>query len=243
MAEIVREERAVTRCPISNCFNSEVEETLRWLGHRSRLSGANIAAFLLLTSEVWDMATKFGHAPVGADGKPSVIPRDILSDGIRVASNKWVQRDRLETTGGSRRYAVLSRLGPAIHDSVVKDEALSNPGHTGFSLREIDIDQDPAVCEFLRNGVSWAILEERSHSSKNAGDTTRRKFYLHPLLSPAFDIPYRRVKEPLYIGLRQAIDWLTTDAPIFFGTRRNDKRRIAHQRQSELPFGSEPDPK
>lgn len=206
------------------------------------LSGANIAAFLLLASEVWDMATKFGHAPVDAQGRPNTIPRDVQSDGIRVASYKWVQRDRLETTGGSRRYAVLSRLGPAIHDAVVEDQALSNPGHTGFSLREMDIDKDRAVCEFLRNGVSWAILEERPHTSKNAGDTTRRKFYLHPLLSPAFDVPHRRVKEPLYINLRQAIDWLTTDAPIFFGTRRKDKQRIAHQMQSDLPFGPENEP-
>jgi hypothetical protein len=125
----------------------------------------------------------------------------------------------------------------------VEDEALSNPGHTGFSLREMDIDKNPAVCEFLRNGVSWAILEERPHTSKNAGDTTRRKFYLHPLLSPAFDVPHRRVKEPLYISLRQAVDWLTTDAPIFFGTRQKDKRRITHQGQSELLFGPEQDPK
>lgn len=207
------------------------------------LAGANIAAFLLLASEVWDMATKFGHVPVGADGKPERIPREIQGDGIRIASNKWAQRDRLETTGGSRRYGVLSRLGPAIHDAVVEDQALSNPGHTGFSLREIDIDKNPAVCEFLRNGVSWAILEERPHTSKNAGDSTRRKFYLHPLLSPAFDVPHKRVKEPLYISLRQAVEWLTTDAPIFFGGKRKDRERIGHQRQSELPFGPEPEPR
>lgn len=206
------------------------------------LSGANIAAFLLLASEVWDMATKFGHAPMDAEGKPNTVPREVQGDGIRVASYKWVQRDRLERTGGSRRYAVLSRLGPAIHDAVVEDQALSNPGHTGFSIREMDIDKDPLVCEFLRNGVSWAILEERPHTSKNAGDTTRRKFYLHPLLSPAFDVPHRRVKEPLYITLRQAVEWLTTDAPIVFGTRRREKNRIAHQQQHMLQFGEESEP-
>jgi hypothetical protein len=200
------------------------------------LAGANIAAFLLLVSEVWDTAIKFGHVPIEAPSIPNRIPHEVQEDGIRAASYKWAQRDRLETTGGRRRYGILSRLGPAIHDAVVEDQALSNPGHTGFSLREIDIDKDPRVSEMLRSGVSWAILEERHHTSKNEGDTTRRKFYLHPLLSPTFDVPHKRVKEPLYISLQQAIEWFTTDNAIRFGGSKKERRRIAHGKQSELPF-------
>jgi hypothetical protein len=200
------------------------------------LSGANIAAFLLLASEIWDMATKFGHEVIDAQGQTSVIPRDIQGDGIRVASSKWVQRDRTEFTGGSKRYAVLTRLGPAIHDAVVEDQAISNPGHTGFSMREIDIDADPVVRGFLRDGVSWAILEERPHTSKNSRDMTRRKFYLHPLLSPTFEIPHRRTKEPLYITLEQAIDWFTTNGPIRFTGIRRYRQDAGDVSQSRLPF-------
>jgi len=39
------------------------------------LSGANIAAFLLLASEIWDVATKFGHEPIGISGRPNAIRR------------------------------------------------------------------------------------------------------------------------------------------------------------------------
>jgi hypothetical protein len=200
------------------------------------LSGANIAAFLLLASEVWDVATKFGHEPIGINGRPNANPKDIQGDGIRAASTKWVTRDRLETTGGSHRYAILSRLGPAIHDAVIGDRALSNPGHTGFSLREVDIQRDCSVQEFLRNGVSWAILEERAHTSKNQQDSARRKYYLHPSLSPTFEILHKRVKEPLYITYEQAVGWFTTNNPIRFTGIREHRTRVAEERQSHLPF-------
>jgi hypothetical protein len=198
------------------------------------LSGGNIAAFLLLTSEVWDLATKFDHTPINKDGTTSIIPRDIQSDGIRLASAKWAQRDRLESTGGSKRYHILARLGPAIHRAIIADHSLSNPGYTGFSLREADIQKDQDVQDFLQNGVSWAILEERAHTSRNKGDTTRRKFYLHPLLSPTFEIPHRRAKEPLYITFEQAKEWFTTEHNIRFIGITKFRRAVIAGKQGSL---------
>ena len=198
------------------------------------LSGANIAAFLLLASEIWDLASKFDHAPTDGVGTPITIPREIQSDGIRAASSKWAQRDRLETTGGSKRYRIVSRLGPAIHKAIISDVALSNPGHSGFSLREIDIERSPAIQAFLQNGVSWAILEERPHTSRNKGDSTRRKYYLHPLLSPIFEIPHRRAKEPLYITFEQAQQWFTTDDPIRFVGVTKHRRAVSGAKQQQL---------
>lgn len=200
------------------------------------LSGANIGAFLLLASEIWDMATKFDVEPVDRDGQPNTIPREIQSDGIRAASIKWVERDRREIVGGSLRYSIITRLGPAIHDAIIADQALSNPGHTGFSMQEADIGRDPFIRDFLQDGVSWAILEERPHTSRNKNDTTRRKFYLHPLLSPFFEIPHRRVKEPLYITFEQAQDWFTTIKPIRFTGITKHRRAIAAEKQGRLPF-------
>jgi hypothetical protein len=177
------------------------------------LSGANISAFLLLCSEIWDNATKLGINP------PKHHPLDpiVQSGGILVASEKWRIRDRIENIGGRKRYAVLSRLGPAIHDTLIGDLAISNPGHSGFSLREADLAIDKPkniqVAEFLERAVSWAILEERSHTSKAREGATRRKWYLHPLLSPEFDIPHKRVKEPLYVEIDDVFEWL-------FGTKR-----------------------
>jgi hypothetical protein len=198
------------------------------------LAGANIAAFLLLASEIWDLATKFDHTPISLEGKPISIPRQIQTDAIRAASSKWVQRDRLETTGGSKRYRIIARLGPAIHAAIVSDTALSNPGHSGFSLREIDIERSSAIQSFLHNGVSWAILEERPHTSRSRGDSTRRKYYLHPLLSPMFEIPHRRAKEPLYITFEQAQQWFTTDEPISFVGITKYRRSVNSVKQRQL---------
>src|SRR5205085_9431126 len=104
--------------------------------------------------------------------------------------------------GGRMRYHILTKLGPAIHEALRSDLCISNPGHSGFSLRETDLAQDAdalKVAEFLNNAVSWAIFEERPHTSRNRADRSmRRKWYLHPLLCAAFSIPFIRVKEPLY---------------------------------------------
>lgn len=204
------------------------------------LSGANITAFLLICNEIWDVSTKMGIHPL----------RDLpLSDlaqtqGIYLASEKWRERDRNEQLGGSRRYAVLAKLGPAISEALTRDLAISNPGHSGFSLREPDLleeerpdDHRAKVAQFLRNAVSWAILEERAHTSKKREGASRRKWYLHPLLSPVFQIPHVRVKEPLYTNPEVVYDWLFGTGKIVFGrtptSGRSNKEGI---KQLRLPL-------
>jgi hypothetical protein len=182
------------------------------------LSGANISAFLLLCSEIWDMATKVDIHPL----KDCPLPYHIQTEGVFVASDTWRNRDRNEPGRGRKRYDVLNRLGPAIHDLLIGDLAISNPGHSGFSLRESDFSNDERgekVREFLQNAVSWAIFEERPHTSKQREAATRRKWYLHPLLSPVFDIPVARVKEPLYVELDDVFAWLFERGKVSF--RRN----------------------
>ena len=121
---------------------------------------------------------------------------------------------------------MVGRIGSAIHDVLVADFAISNPGHTGFSLREDELsssDKGLAVRGLLQDAVSWAILEERTHTSKLREAATRRKWYLHPLLSPRFAIPYKRVKEPLYVGIEQVHAWLFEDARVSFRPQRRTK--------------------
>lgn len=186
------------------------------------LSGANITAFLLICSEIWDMAAKIGLHPLRA--KP--LPYEVQAEGIYNASQKWAMRDRNERTGGRKRYHVISQLGPAIHDAIVGDLAISNPGESGFSLREADLwgdypvdSKNRKVSDFLEKCASWAYLEERPHKSRKREAASRRKWYLHPLLSPIYGIPHIRVKEPLYVTVDQVFDWIFGEERLIFSKK------------------------
>jgi hypothetical protein len=210
------------------------------------LSGADIRAFLRICEEVWELAAKV--SPERLKGN-QYVPWELQTEGIMEASHHWRVRDRTETQGGgSRRYAVLGKLGPAINEYLVKDSAISNPGYSGFSVREADLNAARAteVAEFLRNGVNWAIFEERPHTSKNREAATRSKWFLHPILSPAFGIPVRRVKEPFYTTVDAINEWLSVDGAVRFGPRGRargaDPRKRStpkQNRQRQLDFGDD----
>lgn len=203
------------------------------------LSGSDIRAFLRICEEVWELAAKIDPKGLSAN---LPVSRDIQTEGIFEASHHWRMRDRTETYGGgSHRYSVLSNLGPSIHEYLISDAAISNPGHSGFSIRETDLtsDEPRRVVEFLGKGVNWAIFEERPHTSKNREGATRAKWFLHPILSPAFGIPLKRVKEPFYTTIEQLYRWLFERAPIRFGTRSRRNKPDSNPAQRTLPFGED----
>jgi hypothetical protein len=195
------------------------------------LSGFNITATLLVLSEIWDLTTRLGVDPLSADP----VNDKIQTESIHKASQNWAERDRTEIGGGQRRFEVIGRLGPAIHDSLVDEVAISNPGHSGFSIRERDLQgsqEGEKVGGFLRTGVSWAILEQRAHTSKNKGDSVREKWYLHPMLSPFFKIPAKRVKEPFYVtDVGEIYKWIFSKDRIQFGVwaRKKAMRKAARE--------------
>lgn len=195
------------------------------------LSGANISAFLLLCGEVWDMAIKMDADPT----KKRSLSEIIQTEGIYLASERWGLRDKNENIGGRQRYSVLDRLGRAIRESLVEDFGISNPGHSGFSLREADFVSNEAgkkVARFLQNAVSWAIFEERPHTSKERKDLGRRKWYLHPILSPFFGIPHIRVKEPAYVDVKEVYEWIFGVGKIKFARRRREASQAQQRQQS-----------
>jgi len=204
------------------------------------LSGADIRAFLRICEEVWELAAKIDAKRLVQN---QVVSRDIQTEGIFEASHHWRMRDRTETYGGgSHRYSVLSSLGPAIHEYLVKDLAISNPGHSGFSVRETDLTSEEArkVVEFLGKGVNWAIFEERPHTSKNREGASRSKWFLHPILSPAFGIPLKRVKEPFYTTVDELHRWFVESQPIRFGSRKKRRHKAEESSaQRTLPFGDD----
>jgi hypothetical protein len=201
------------------------------------LSGFNITATLLVLSEIWDLASRLGVDPLLA----APISDKIQTESIHKASQNWAERDRTETFGGQRRFEVIGRLGPAINDSLIGEAAISNPGHSGFSIRETDLqgsEEGESVAGFLRKGVSWAIIEQRAHTSKNPGDSVREKWYLHPLLSPFFKIPLKRVKEPFYVqDIHDAYMWIFSNERIYFGVKgRRNKKMIVQRESAQLSF-------
>lgn len=194
------------------------------------LSGSNITSLLLLCGEIWDVASKLDVPLL------ETVPPQIQTDAVYFASESWRSRDRQEKIGGRERYDVLTRLGFAIHDATVGDFAISNPGQSGFSVLEADLwtnERRERVALFLQRAVSWAILEERPHTSKHK-ESSRRKWYLHPLLSPVFAIPHTRVKEPLYVSVDDVYRWLFSNAKIAF---KPAKRIRSSQRGTPSLFG------
>jgi hypothetical protein len=217
-------------------LSSLANQRRRYFGWQTvyELAGSNISLLLLICGEIWDAAAKSGGDPL----RDFPLSHQIQTDGILDASRKWRERDRNERGGGSQRYDVLSRLGPAINSRVVGDFGISNPGYFGFSLRETDLGADEKsekVRTFLNNGVSWAIFEERAHTSKNKADASRRKWYLHALLSPVFAIPFKRVKEPLYLEVGEVYRWFLERGAISFG--RESRAASARHRRDDGQMG------
>jgi len=204
-----------------------------------QLAGGNISAFLLLCSDIWDEAAKMGYSP--ADGE--LLPREAQSRGARSASSRWATRDRDETSGGRERYEVVQRLAQAIAVDLVGELTMSNPGHSGFSLAEsalVGTPEGEQVREFLDRAVNWAILEERRHTSKLNKTKTRRKWYLHPMLSPYHRVPYKRVKEPFYVDVGTVYRWLfTTDTVRFRSGKQSTRRSKAGSRDQLVLEGVE----
>jgi len=213
----------------------------RYFGWRDvlYLSGSNISAFLLIYSQIWDMAIKMDADPT----RRRTLEPIIQTEGIFQASERWALRDRNESIGGRQRHSVLHRLGPAISDALVRDLAISNPGHSGFSLRGVDLVADmngERVARFIYDAVSWAIFEERQHTSKEPHDVGRKKWYLHPILSPFFAIPHVRVKEPAYVSVQDVYEWFFGTGKIRFPKQLPDRgeKSSSPSTQLRLPLGT-----
>lgn len=202
------------------------------------LSGGNIYAFLLICSRIWDVATKQGIEPLGSEA----LPVQVQTYGIYDASVEWQERNLREHGGGPRREDFAYRFAAAVKEAVVKSSTMSNPGHSGFSLEELELHSAAAgrkVSDFLEEGVGWGYFEERRHTPKVKGKPQRRKFYLHPLLSPVTGIPYSRVKEPYYAKVEEVWQWIFEDREIALARRglRQGTDRAEHLQEQQMSLG------
>lgn len=188
---------------------SENRQQLLWSGRDDilGLSGGNILVFLSLCQHVWEAWLRESRGKLKEDF--TVLPqiRDVVqSQGIIEASDEWLTK-QLEGDDAARRRKFVRTVGKHFYLSITDDKAMSYPGGNGFSVSEDDLQAYPAVKEFLNRCVGFGDLYDAAHTSKNKGEK-RTKYYLAPILSPYFKIPFRHTKEPQYLRAQRIWSWM-----------------------------------
>ena len=169
------------------------------------LSGGNISCFIHICHEVWDQFLKDERTrPENQRSNPlkgETIDKITQAVGIQNASAIWY-RKLAEQPGGDVRRRFIERLGNFLRKKLREDKSMSHPGGNGFSLASSDLEAQKSpnkeIWHFLREAVGFGDLTSAPHTTKEKSGRHRLKFYLSPILSPAFQIPVAHTKEPLY---------------------------------------------
>jgi hypothetical protein len=184
-------------------------QQLIWSGARDlvHLSGGNILVFLFLCQNIWDVWLRDTRRDrdISESALPS-IAKDVQSQGIREASEDWSRKVK-EGEHSEKRSRFLQFLGKHVYRVLTDDRPMSNPGANGFSISISDLDANLDLKQFLELCVEYGDLYDAPHTSKIKGEM-RRKYYLAPILSPYYKIPYVHTKEPLYVNAAEVSAWL-----------------------------------
>jgi hypothetical protein len=212
------------------------------------LSGSNILVFISLCREIWEVHERTSKDERTADIFAKPIPAQTQSQAIRLVSETWFGKQR-EFPAGARRQDFVRRLAIAIRRGLLDDEALSNPGHNGFSVT-LDEYEDPKMApvrEFLDSAADFGALLASPHTTKERDKKGRMKWYVFPILCPHFEIPAVRTKEPHYVKMTQVAEWVGDErVPIRLGRtggRPGAKRRRKNQDSSQPPLFESGKPK
>lgn len=174
------------------------QQRLIWSGEDDivELSGGNILVFLSICQHIWD-AWLQSEKTASYDSLPQI--RDYVQGvGIYSASSHWLSKILQETGRSGDRHRFIKVVGAALQEELSTDKAQSYPGHNGFSISDESLDRDTEVRDLLFELSDYGNLFEMPHTTKEKDKKSRRKWYLNPILTPQFKIPYRRGKEPLY---------------------------------------------
>lgn len=179
-------------------------QALIWSGDRQvvDMAGSNILAFMTICKSIW--ATWQRRNPREAD-KRGTLPNFAVEDqaiGIQEASLIWFKKIQVGLEA-DRRARLISALGGWFRRRMLEDRALSNPGHSGFSLLATDLTDKSDLMATIKSCRDHGDLLESVHTTRNKDQAPRVKWYLHPLLCPLFRIPYARTKEPIYTTLSE----------------------------------------
>jgi len=181
----------------------EASQSMTWSGERQLidLAGYNILAFMSICQRIW--AAWLRVTPEG--NIPRALPtigRDSQVIGVLEASLDW--REKIgEGADGEARKRLVSALGSFFSKRLRKDKAITYPGHNGISILMSEFESGGEVVRIIRECRDHGDLIESDHTTKNSDAKPRIKWYLNPILCPAFRIPYVRTKEPIYTSVKQ----------------------------------------
>lgn len=195
---------------------SRNRQQLIWYGRDDLLglSGGHILIFLSLCQHIWDVWIRDKrNEAVDLEMKLPPLDEIVQSAGIRETSSDWFE-DISNVKGGKERKVFINYLGTLFYKNLVEDKAMSYPGRNGFSMKVEDFQKNDIVYDFIIDACEYGDLYDASHTSKSSDKKPRRKFYLNPILSPYFKIPYAHTKEPMYVDVKTVAAWLI-DCGIF----------------------------
>jgi hypothetical protein len=173
------------------------------------LSGGNILIFLSICQFIWDAQLQSEAERPEARGvlRTNLSP-DVQALGIFKASDYWLKKIPQETGRSAERLRFVREFGTRVSRELFSDRKLSNPGHNGFSLADSEVEMFPKVKTILQDLSDYGAVSQLAHTTKERDRRVRHKFYLNPILCPAFRIPYKRLKEPRYLSATEFRDWL-----------------------------------
>lgn len=173
----------------------------------TELGGGNILVFVSLCQHIWSVWLRTVREQPGPSDLVPSISSAVQAVGIQEASTHWFSKVA-EETGGTSRQRFISVMGERLERALYKDEALSYPGRTGFSLVLQELGRDPELEQFLNDCVDYGALVDAAHTTKESNRKARRKWYLNAILSPHFKLPHVRTKEPAYLTVPEVQSWL-----------------------------------
>ena len=187
-------------------------QRMKWYGPRDivALSGGNILVFLSVCQFIWAehgrCISELGHGEEPPKGI-AAITQDV---GIQEASPYWFRKIKADPNGGDDRHRFIGVLGTKLRTGLREDRRMSYPGATGFSLSERELEANEDVSVFLSRCVAYGVLESFRHTAKSKHRGQSRKWYLFPILTPYFQLPTHRTKEPKYLRVSVLREWLRT---------------------------------
>ena len=186
------------------------QQRMKWYGPRDivSLSGRNILVFLSICQFIWGEYRRSVPKTDLNETPPEGIPENIQDVGIHEASSYWFRKVKADPNGGDDRHRFIDVLGTELRSGLRNDRRMSYPGQTGFSLSERELGANEDVSAFLNRCVAYGVLESFRHTPKSKHRGLSTKWYLSPILTPYFQVPTPRTKEPRYLRVSELRKWL-----------------------------------
>lgn len=201
------------------------------------LCGNNILTFLSLCQYIWKNAVQARTRRKDAGTFP--VSTVIQTIAVFECGIWWLDRIPGEYGRGEDRHLFVQSLGQMFNNWLSRDLAMSNPGHSGFSLTLEDLASNPDVRDLIDETVDFGNLTRREHTTKSSDRKRRLKFYLNPIYCPIYRLPAGQIKEPSYVTAAQVREWLRSATVSGFDqteTPQTRRSKAAKSRSTSLPL-------